>query len=67
MLVVVCGSDAALCGDGMRAARRVADAENLDIVAKFTERCSCRSATETGAYHDDLKLSFVVRANKTDF
>ena len=51
----------------MRAARRVADAEDLDIVAKFTERCSCRSATETGAYHDDLKLSFVVRANKTDF
>jgi len=37
VLVILCGVDSSLSGDRVRAARRIADAEDLDIVAKFTE------------------------------
>src|SRR6185369_17178894 len=43
--IVLGGIDAALCGDGVSAARAVLIAESLDVVAKFSER---RSGSATG-------------------
>ena len=37
VLVVLGGIDTALCGDGVRTAGAVADAENLDVVSQFSE------------------------------
>ena len=60
VLVVLGCIDTSLGSDGMGPAGRVTDAENLDIVTKFTERSGCRSASETGSYYYDLELSLVV-------
>ena len=67
VLIVLRSIDTTLCGDGVRTARGVADAENLDIVAQFAEGSSCGCATQTGTDHDDLKFSLVVRTHQTDF
>ena len=68
VILIVLGSvDTALRSDGVRAARTVADAENLDIVAEFAQGGGCRRAAETGTDHDDLKLSLVVGTHETDF
>ena len=41
ILVILCGVDTTLGGDGVRAAGGVADAEYLDIVPEFTEGSGC--------------------------
>ena len=51
----------------MRTARSVADAENLNIVAKFAERSGSRCSAEACTYNDDLKLALVVRTHEVDF
>ena len=68
VILIVLGSvDTALRSDGVRPARTVADAENLDVVAEFAQGGGCRRAAETGTDHDDLKLSLVVGTHETDF
>ena len=51
----------------MRPSRRIADAENLDIVAEFTECGGSGCSTETGSDYDYFKFPFVVRTDKTNF
>ena len=43
----------------MRTTRRIADAENLYVVAEFTERSGCRRSTQTRTDDNDFHLSLV--------
>ena len=67
ILIVLCGIDTSLGGDGVRPSWRIADAENLDIVAEFAESGGSRSSAETGSDYDYFKFPFVVRTDKTNF
>ena len=66
VLVVLRSVDTALCGDAMRATRRIADAEYLDVVSQFAERSGGRSAAQAGAYDDDVEFSLVGGADHLD-
>ena len=66
VLIVLRSVDTALRGDGVRPARRVGDAEYLDIVAEFAQRGSSRRAAEAGTYDDDIEFTLVGRADHLD-
>ena len=66
VLVVLGGVDTTLRGDGVGAARGVADAEHFDVVPQLTQRGGCGSATETGADHDDLHFTLIGRTHDFD-
>src|ERR1019366_6435385 len=58
-VIILGGVDAALRGDGVRAARGILEAEALDIVTQLAEG-GCRAAAgEARPYHDDVVLPFV--------
>ena len=50
----------------MRATRRIADAEYLDVVSQLAERSGGRSAAQAGAYDDDVEFSLVGGADHLD-
>ena len=56
--------DAALGGDGVRAARGVVVRERVDVVAELTEGSGRASAGEAGADDDDAELATVVRVDE---
>ena len=56
ILIILGGVDAALRGDGMGAARRILEAEALDVVAELAERGGGGAAGEAGADDDDRIL-----------
>ena len=64
VLVVLGGVDAALGGDGMRAPRRVLEAERLDVVAQLGQRRGRRRAGEAGADDEDLVFALVGRVDQ---
>ena len=58
-VIILGGVDAALRGDGVRAARGILEAEALDVVTQLAER-GCRAAAgEARPYHDDVVLPLV--------
>ena len=59
VLIVLGGVDAALCGDGVCAAGRVGDAEDVDVEAQGAERGGGRSTGQAGADDDDVELALV--------
>ena len=59
VLVVLSCIDTTLCCDRVRTTGRVLDAENLHVVAEFTERSSSRSTTQTGTNDDNVELALV--------
>ena len=67
VLIILGGVDTALGGDGVRTARRVGDAENLDIVSELAQGRSCGGAAKTGSYDNHFKLPLIVRRNNPDF
>ena len=67
VLVILGSVDTSLSCYRMRAPGRVADTENLHIIAEFSERGSCRSAAEAGTHHYNLQFTFVVGAYQMDF
>jgi hypothetical protein len=54
--VILRGVDAALRGDGVRAARAVLETEGLDVVAEFAQRGRRRSACQPCADNDDVEF-----------
>ena len=66
VLVVFRSIDTALCGNRMRTAGRVTDAEHLYIISQIAERSGCRCAAKTGTDYDDVEFSFVSRADHLD-
>ncbi len=66
VLVVLGGVDAALRGDGVRAAGRILEAEALDLVAQLAQRGGSRGAGEAGADHDDGVLALVRGVDQLD-
>ena len=67
VLVVLRGVDTALGGDGVRAARRVGDAEDLDVVSQLAQRGGCGRTTQTRTHDDHLEFPLVVRRYNPDF
>ena len=67
VLVVLRGVDTALCGDGVRAARRVGDAENLDVVSELAQGGGCGCSAEARTDDDHLEFPLVVRRDDPDF
>ena len=59
VLVALGGVDAALRRDGVGAARRVLEAEVLDVVAQLAEGRRRGGAGQAGAHHDDRVLPLV--------
>ncbi len=59
VLIILRGVDAALRGDGVGAARRILEAETLDVVAELGQRGGGGSAGQSGADHDDFVLALV--------
>src|ERR1035441_10406612 len=57
--VVLCRVDAALGCDGVRAARRILEAEALHLVAEFAKRGCRRTAGQTGTDDDKRMLALV--------
>ena len=65
VVAVVLGRvDAALGGDGVRAAGRVLVAERLDVVAQLAEGRGGRAAGQAGADDDDVELALVGRVDQ---
>jgi hypothetical protein len=67
VLIIFCGINASLGGDAMSAAWAVLEAEDLHVVTKFRHGRGCGSASQSGAHHDHLKLSFVGRVDQFHF
>ena len=59
VLIVLCGVDTTLCGDGVSAAGRILDAEVEHVEAHFAERSSGRGAGKSRTNHDDVKFTLV--------
>ncbi len=49
----------ALSGNGMRPAGAILIAEILHLKTQLSQRGRCRSTSQPGAYHDDVKLTLV--------
>ena len=64
VLVILRGIDAALRGDGVRAARAVLITEALHVVALFRQRRCGRSPSQSRANNDDVELPLVSWAHK---
>ena len=58
-VIILGGVDAALRGDGVRAAGRILEAEALDVVAQLAERGGGGAAGQPRAHHDDVVLALV--------
>ena len=67
VLVILRGVDAALGGDGVRAARAVLVAEAFHLVAQLGQRGGGRGARQAGADDDDLVLPPVGRVDQLRF
>ena len=67
VLVVLGSIDTTLGRDGVGPAGRIADAENLHIIAEFAEARSCGCAAEAGTDHYDFEFALVVRTDKMNF
>ena len=67
VLIILGGVDAALRGDGVRAARAVLEAEALDVVAQFAEAGGSGAARQAGADDDDVVLALVRRIHQLHF
>ena len=67
VLVILGRIDTALGRDGVRAARRIRDAEYLDIEPHGTQSGRRRSPGQTGAHDDDVQLAFVGRIHQMLF
>ena len=63
-MIILGGVDAALRGDGVRAARGILEAEALDVVAELAERGGGAAAGQAGAHHDDVVLALVGRIHQ---
>ena len=50
----------------MRPARRITDAEDLDVVAHFAEGGSCGRSAKTSTDDDDLEFPLVVRGDNAN-
>ena len=59
VLVVLCGVDTALSGDGVRAAGGILDAEVIYVETHLAEGGGCGGACETRTYHDDVEVALV--------
>ena len=59
VLIILGGVDAALRGDGVRAAGRILKAEALDVVAKLAQGGGSGASGEAGADDDDGVLALV--------
>src|SRR5690606_23570192 len=64
VLVVLGGVDSALRRDAVRAARRILEAEALDLVAQLRERGRGGTARESGAHHEHRVLPLVRRVHQ---
>ena len=64
VLVILRGIDAALRGDGVRAARAVLITEALYVVALFRQRRGGRSPSQPRTNNNDVKLPLVSWAHK---
>src|SRR5262245_52138882 len=62
--VILRGVDAALRGDGVRAARAVLETKGLDVVAEFAQRGRRRSARQSRADDDDVEFAFIGRVDQ---
>ena len=58
-MIILGGVDAALRGDGVRAAGGILEAEALDVVTQLAERGCRGSAGQARPYHDDVVLALV--------
>src|SRR5208337_2921268 len=66
IVIVLGGVDAALCGDGVSAARAVLKAEALYVVAEFAEAGGGSAAGEAGTHDDDVVLALVGRVDQLE-
>ena len=66
VLIVLRSVDTALSCDRVGAARRVLNAEHLDVISEFSERSGSRCATEARTYDYDVELALVGGAHDFD-
>ncbi len=66
VVIILGGVDAALRGDGVRAPRRILEAEALDVVAQLGQRGGRGSAGEAGSHHQDRVLALVGRVHQLE-
>ena len=59
VLVVLCGIDASLCGDGVCTTGRVLNAEVEYFETHFAQRGGCAGSGQARAHHDDVKTALV--------
>ncbi len=64
VVIILGGVDAALRGDGVRAARGILEAEALHVVAQLAERGGRGSARQARSHHDDVVLALVGRIDQ---
>ena len=67
VLVILCGVYTSLSGNGMRAARGIADTEHLYVIPEFAERRCGGCSAKTSSHNNDFKFSLIVGADKMDF
>src|SRR5262245_62189900 len=65
--VILRGVDAALRGDGMRAARAVLETEGFDLVPELAQCGGRRSPGQSRADDDDLEFAFIGRVDQLHF
>ena len=67
VLIILCSIDTTLSCNRVRSTRGIADTENFNVVAEFTEGCGCGCSAKTCTHYNDFKLSLVVGTHKMDF
>ena len=65
-MIILGGVDAALRGDGVRAAGAVLKAEALDVVAEFAEAGGGSATGKAGTDDDDVVLALVGRIDQLE-
>src|SRR5437879_13143722 len=65
VLIILCGVDSTLRGDGMRTAWRILITETSHAVTELAECRHGRTAGQTAANHDDLKFAAIVWPNES--
>ena len=66
VVIILGGVDAALRGDGVRAARRILETEALDVIAELGESGGRGAARQAGAHHDNRVLALIGRIHQLE-
>src|SRR5205823_2907304 len=64
VVIVLCGVDASLRSDGMRATRRILEAKTMDVVTEFSQASRRGAASKSSSNNDDVVFALVGRVDQ---